>query len=207
MKTHSIFLAAVLFASRVVSAENPIPTSLPADRYAAMSDKSPFALATAVVPAATPQASFAANWFVSGVGRIGDSDFVTVKARDLSSQFSLFGHEPNPGNGVTLASVNWSETVGKSTVILQKGTETAKLEFNEADLRGPQPGAPPPVGATPAGMPPLPQPPGMLPQPMNIPNPGMPPVMVPGQAAKQFPPSTGNPNDVHRRVRIINQPK
>jgi len=39
----------------------------------------PFAVATPVAPAAEPQASFAANWFVSGIARIGDQDFVTIK--------------------------------------------------------------------------------------------------------------------------------
>jgi len=66
-----------------------------------------------VAPAAEPQASFAANWFVSGIARIGDQDFVTIKARDLSTQFSLYGNEPDQKYGVTLASVDWSDAVGE----------------------------------------------------------------------------------------------
>ncbi len=186
-----------------------MPAALPADRYAAMGEKSPFALATPAAPVITPQASFAANWFVSGIARVGDTDFVSIKARDLSTQFSLFGHEPNTANGVSVASVDWSETVGKSTVILQKGTETAKLEFNEADLRGPQSAPqPPPMGAIPTNGIPIPQSPGMPPpQPMNIPRPVNPPITIPAQPLRQFPtPAVNNPNEVHRRVRIISQP-
>jgi hypothetical protein len=210
MKAPPILLLAAVFVSRAASVENAIPTPLPADRYAAMGEKSPFALATPAVALPPPQASFAANWYVSGIARVGDTDFVTIKARDLSTQFSLFGHEPSDANGVSVASVNWSETVGKSTVILQKGTETAKLEFNEAEIKGPQQAAAAPApGANPAGPMPMPMPPrpGMAPMPTNIPRPGNPPVVVPPQAAQQFPTATGNPNEVHRRVRIINQPK
>ena len=136
-------------------AENAVPTAASAERYAHMAEHSPFALASAVASAAAPQASFAANWYVGGIGRLGDTDFVTIKARDLSTQFSLYGREPNAQNGVTLASVHWSETVGKSTVVLQKGAETAKLEFNEAELRGP-PQATVAAGVPPGGRPPLP---------------------------------------------------
>lgn len=223
MKALPILSLAILLTSRAWSVENPIPTAHPADRYAALSEKAPFALATPAAPVVTPQASFAANWFVSGIARIGDADFVTIKARDQSTQFSLFAHETHPVNGVSVASVNWSETVGKSTVILQKGSETAKLEFNEMDLRGPQAaptpqpgmnpsgvpmpqpvGMPPQIGTAPVGMP---QPPGMPPQPVGIPRPGNMPVIVPAQATRQFPTPTANPNEVHRRVRIINQPK
>lgn len=158
---------------------DPIPSALPADRYTAMGANCPFATATPTVAAPSPQASFAANWFISGIARIGDSDFVTVKARDLSTQFSLFGNEPNSENGVILASVNWSETIGKSTVVLRRGTETAKLEFNEAQIHSaPPPAAEPgkPGAAKPAnaaGVPPgaLPQVPGAFPQAPGAPTP------------------------------------
>ncbi len=64
---------------------------------------------------------------------------MTIKSRDLAVQFSLFARETDRVTGVSLASVNWSDHVGKSTVILRKGTETARLEFNEAEVRGPAP--------------------------------------------------------------------
>ncbi|HEY3900009.1 MAG TPA: hypothetical protein VGM54_15480 [Chthoniobacter sp.] len=123
----------------LVALGDPIPESIPVApkkaRYESLRIKSPFSLATAPVAAPVPQASFAANWFVSGIGRIGGEDFVTVKSRDLSTEFSLYAHESDPKTGVILASVSWSDSVGKSTVILRKGNETARLEFNEAEVR------------------------------------------------------------------------
>jgi hypothetical protein len=89
---------------------------------------------TAAKDAAPPQASFATNWYVTGVGRFGDVEFVSLKSRDLSTAFSLYSGEPDPGTGVMLSTVNWSETIGKTTVTLRKGTETAVLEFNQALL-------------------------------------------------------------------------
>jgi hypothetical protein len=106
-------------------------------RYDTLRAHSPFTLATEAAVAPAPQASFAANWYVSGIGRIGDTDFVTIKSRDQAQQFSLYGRNPenlDDPNSVALVSVNWSDDIGKSTVILRKGTETAHLEFNEAEL-------------------------------------------------------------------------
>jgi len=108
-----------------------------------MSGHSPFALATPAAPAAPAGPSFAANWFVTGIARIDDKDFVSVQARDLSTQFSLLGHDPHPGNQVSLVEVQWSPEIGKSTVMLRKGTEIARLEFNEATVRGAAPAATP----------------------------------------------------------------
>lgn len=133
------FLLALLMAGHAAIAENPIPEPWTAERYAAISRQSPFALATPAAPVSAPQASFAANWYVEGIARIGEADFVTIKSRDLSTQFSLFGHEPDPRSGVVLSGVDWSETVGKSTVTVRKGNEVARLEFNEATLRSPAP--------------------------------------------------------------------
>jgi hypothetical protein len=116
------------------SAEDTGPSAFAKDRYISLRARSPFAMASVVATPAS-QASFAANWYVSGVARIGDDYYVTIKSRDLSTQFSLFaGHSVG---GVMLASVDWSDHVGKSTVVLRKGTETARLEFNEAQLRAP----------------------------------------------------------------------
>ena len=140
-----LILAAALAGGLLsANAEDALPSSLPAARYTALRERSPFALATAAAPVA-PQASFASNWYVTGVARIDDNYYVTIKGRDLATQFTLFGNESV--GGVSLASVNWSEQIGKSTVILRKGTETARLEFNEAQLRVPAAGT---AGASPA---------------------------------------------------------
>jgi len=125
----------IAFGASVAQAGGgPVPASLPDERYAQMSAHSPFALATPAAPVQQAGPSFAANWFVSGIGRLNGQDYVTIKARDLSTQFSLYGSEEK--DGVVLASIEWSEVVGKSAVILRKGSETARVVFNEAELKG-----------------------------------------------------------------------
>lgn len=218
MKTFPSLCIAALLTSPAWSEEDPAPKPLPAERYETMASQSPFALATVTAPPAAPQASFAANWFVSGIARLGDADFVTIKSRDAALQFSLFGHEPNTEHGVSVASVNWSETIGKSTVILQKGTEMAKLEFNEADLRGPAPATAAPAPGGVAGAVNIPRTlPGasVVPRP-NVPNvtaqrpptiPNLPPVVTPNKALQQFPATTARPVEIRRRERVIPVPK
>ena len=138
--------------SWLAGAEDAVPAAFDKSRYESLRMKSPFAVASATVAPVT-QASFAANWYVTSVARIDDANFATIKSRDTITQFSLYGDEAV--DGVTLASVNWSDAIGKSTVVLRKGTETARLEFNEAQLRSPSPAtaaaSPAPAGGQPAG--------------------------------------------------------
>ena len=163
----------------------------------------------------------------SKIARLGDTDFVTIKSRDASQQFSLFGSEPQ--NGVSVASVQWSETVGKSTVILKKGTETAKLEFNEAELRGPAQGAAPPAGAaggqpgrpqigtmppgannaarTTPGVPPVGGKPQIVVTPAGANNAVRPPGVAPVIGTPQTPPGTPQAGENRRRVRVIGAPQ
>ncbi|WP_042725740.1 hypothetical protein [Chthoniobacter flavus] len=193
--------AVLIFAGAQSRGEEPIPTAFPRNRYDAVRAHSPFAVATVEAPPSAPTASFAANWFVSGIARVGDEDFVTIKSRDLSTQFSLFGKNDTV-SGVALASVTWSEAVGKSTVTLRKGTETAKLEFNEAEMKAtpaPHPGTSPVPGAVANGGPrPVNNQPLM---PKAIP--GQPPIGQPpiGQPA----PPSASPQ-VRRRVQVIQPP-
>lgn len=124
-----------LLASQALALESAVPAAFPAERYATMTEKSPFALATPAAPPPPPQqASFAANWYLTAVGRDEQGqDFVTVKAQDGSVHFSLAGSDANPETGVSLASVDWSDTFRKSTAIIKKGTETAKLIFSQEE--------------------------------------------------------------------------
>lgn len=124
-------------AKATADAEDVTPQAAPAGRYAAMRNRCPFAIATPVSTPAPPQPSFAANWYVGGIARVGEVDFVSIKAKDLSSQFSFFGKEPDVKSGVSLVGIEWVEGIGKSVVTIQKGTELAKLEFNEAVVHGP----------------------------------------------------------------------
>jgi hypothetical protein len=209
-----IFSLVMLFAIQLrAEDESPIPHAWPAARYEAMKQQSPFALATPVEPAAEPKASFASNWFVSGIGRMDGEDFVTIKARDLSTQFSLYGHDANSENGVMLASIEWSDKIGKSTVVIKKGTETAKLEFNEAEIRGPAQvttakGTPPTTGGArqpvAANSQPMPSHPP-LPNPGNT---GATTPVNPFPAPVQAPAATNQTQGQdRRRIRIINAPQ
>jgi hypothetical protein len=181
-----------------------LPQAHPKSRYEALRKDSPFALASATPAPVAPQASFAANWFVSGIARIGDQDFVTIKSRDLAKQFSLYGNH-EAVDGVELASVTWSDSVGKSTVILRKGTETAKLEFNEQEVhaQAQAPGGKPPAGNPPpnaAGGPRPSVPPGISPGaiPPHAPAPNM---------QQPVPNAPGAPPAVRRRVQVIVPPQ
>lgn len=118
--------------------DSAIPHAWAGARYDQLKQMCPFALATPAAAApAQIQAGFAANWYVSGIAHLDGQDFVRIKSRDLSVEFSLYGHETNAVHGVCLASVEWSDKIGKSIVIIKHGLETAQLEFNEADLSGP----------------------------------------------------------------------
>lgn len=198
MRLTAIFLP--LLAGSALAAEVTIPQPLPAARYERMVEKSPFALATPPAVVAVPQASFAANWFVSGIARLGEQDFVAIKSRDQSTAFTLHGRDPNLENNVALASIDWNEAIGKSTVIVKRGTETAKLEFNEAEVRGPVQ-----VTPLPGAKPPIPLPTGSAPtQPrVAIPRPSGAPVMAPPVPQ----PNAATGSESRRRVRVINAPQ
>jgi hypothetical protein len=139
-----LLLATLAVAGRAAAVESAIPDPFPAERYTAMLEKSPFALATPPAPPpAAPVKGFASDWYVSGLGQYEEKDFVSIKSRDLATSFSLYGTEE--ANGVTLVGVEWSNERGKSTVTIKKDSEIARLEFNQADVlppAAPMPGAP-----------------------------------------------------------------
>jgi hypothetical protein len=197
---------------RAIGADVAAPAQLPAGRYAAMREKSPFVLATRDEPTTAAQGTFASNWYVDGMGRLGDDAFVTIKSRDKTVQFTLFGHEAHPEHHVSVASVNWSDTIGQSSVVLQKGTETAKLEFNQALLRGTVDAAPTTAGGpatastaadnalTPArNLSKTLAAKGAV-KANNV-------AIVPAQANRQFSTASRSPGSIQRRIQIIAQPK
>ncbi len=81
--------------------------------------------------------SFAADLYVTGVARIGDTDLVTISSRDKTRRFSVFSGETNPREGIEIISVDWSDTVGGSKVSVKKGSEYATLVFDQAELAKP----------------------------------------------------------------------
>lgn len=123
--------------------QQPQPAAFAQSRYTALLAHSPFSVASVETSSAPPPPSFAANWFVGGIARLEGADFVCIQSRDQSVNFSLYGGEPDPGTGTVLASIEWSDSIGKSRVKLRKGDEVATLEFNEAVMKG----SPPPSGS------------------------------------------------------------
>ena len=223
----AIILAACAGAALARAGENPIPAAVPADRYAAMSKHSPFALATAAPAPVVAGPSFAANWYVAGIARDGDTDFVTIKSRDATVQFFLRGKEEHREQGVVLEKINWSDDPLKSTVSIRKGNELAVIQFNEAIIHGPsgpagQPAAAggavaaaSPAGGTAQGIA-KPPPNGFSPPPHQIPGlapkPPQPPLQnrVPAPvsvAAPQVPgvqaPDSAAASGVRRRIRPV----
>lgn len=205
-----------LVTSQAVALESALPVAFPADRYEKMGEKSPFALATPAAPVVAQQASFAANWFLTGAGRDPDGkDFITIKAHDGSVHFSLSGQEANPETGVSLASVNWSDTFRETTAIIKKGAETAKLVFSKEDPaipalqpgagRPPLPGAPMPPGGVRPGGPGVTPPMGTQPR-VTLPRPSTAPVVNPPPVNGQTPPGQPAGQD-RRRIRNIAAPQ
>ena len=140
--------------SWVAAAETPDPIGFSLSRYQAMIDKSPFALATAppVEAPPAPTAVFTQDLYVTGIAKVGGNDFVSIGYKgDPTKRFSLQAGQPGP-DGITLASVAWSQEPCKSKATLKKGTEFGTIGFDEAAMAAsaaaapaqPQPFQPPP---------------------------------------------------------------
>jgi hypothetical protein len=137
-----VLLPLLLTAFSAGAAESPWPEKLPENRYDAMKEQSPFALATAPAePPKAPTESFTANWELTGAGTLPDGrEYVAVRSRDRRVAFSLAGGEVSTdpdAQGVSLASVNWSPGYRKTSATLKKGTEFAKVEYS-AEAAPPQ---------------------------------------------------------------------
>lgn len=183
IKTLCFFLLAL---SCVARASEKAPLVEPLSRYQAMIERSPFALATegAPVPAATDNAGFTKDLVLTGAVRLSNGEYITIASKDQTQRFGLMTGETY--NGITIASVTWSDAVGKTKVTLKRGTEYGTISFDEAAARG---GA---AGATPAeGTPPVP----------GNGQAALPPGMISPNASQSPAPNFGNP--AIRRPRII----
>ena len=162
-----------------------LPTATPLERYQPMLDKSPFALATqaAMPPPVTESAGFSKDLILTGIARLSEGEFVSIATRDQSQRFALSTGESY--NGITVASVAWSDAIGKTKVTLKKGSEYGVIGFDEALLAAGAKAAQPSVNGQPI-------PPGF--QPANI-NPG-----------NSRPPDAQPPRSVPKRPRILSGP-
>lgn len=190
------------------SSELPVP--FPLERYAALLEKSPFAIATAppeVIPVSTE--NFATNWVLTGISKQRDHEgkelfTVFVRSRDLATRLVLTGDHPSD-DGVSVASVEEAAVPAKTAVFLKKGSETGRVEFDQATVAAAPstPAAPPHPGSkNPASVKP-----GTNPNKAAapIPRPGMSAIPRPGGVQAPAPPPGGTPGaqEPRRRIRTI----
>jgi hypothetical protein len=150
-------------SEKAVSATSPklseTPVGFPASRYASLLEKPLFAVATAAPEPVAPVENFASNWFLSSFAKARSKDGTEVytafiKSRDLSTRLMLVGEKPE--DGVTLLAVEEAPTRAETVAVIRKGTETARVKFDQAAFAA----APPPVAASRPGTPGVPSAPG-----------------------------------------------
>ena len=131
-----ISILAILGAIRG-QAGDVLPPRFNFDRYSAMVDQSPFAIATAAaLPAATPD--FAKDLYVANAAHSPEGDLVTI-ASTSEQNFKKYLTTKEPVDGYSIANIEWSDRVGATKVTISKDGNFATLTFNEALLsqRGP----------------------------------------------------------------------
>jgi hypothetical protein len=115
-----------------------VPQDFPANHYAKLIQRSPFAPATPDAPDAEATPDFAANLYVSGLAKVGKQDCVFIASRNQQEKYALFSGEPGP-NGLSLVSISWSDDLGKSRVKIRKGSQEATIQFDEAVMKSAPP--------------------------------------------------------------------
>src|SRR5213079_122848 len=151
---HRLMLGSILatLASAYVQADDVLPPRFNFDRYSAMVDHSPFAIATAVaLPSATPD--FAKDLYVANAAHSPEGDLVTI-ASTSDQNFKKYLTTKEPVDGYGIANIEWSERVGATKVTISKDGNFATLTFNEALLsqRAPNTPSQPNVAGRPAPM-------------------------------------------------------
>src|SRR5213075_2057836 len=139
---HRLMLGSILatLASAYVQADDVLPPRFNFDRYSAMVDHSPFAIATAVaLPSAT--ADFAKDLYVANAARSPEGDMVTI-ASSSDQNFKKYLSTRQPVDGYSIASIEWSDRVGATKVTINKDGKFATITFNQALLSQPAPNAP-----------------------------------------------------------------
>jgi len=137
-----------------------LPPRFNFDRYSAMADKSPFAIATAGgLPEATPD--FAKDLYVANAAHSPEGDLVTI-ASTSDQNFKKYLTTREPVDGYGIANIEWSERVGATKVTISKDGNFATLTFNEALLSQRASNRPPQTQPNPnsplaAGMQPMPR--------------------------------------------------
>jgi hypothetical protein len=132
--------------------DDVLPPRFNFDRYSAMLDHSPFAIATAAaLPAATPD--FAKDLYVANAARSPEGDMVTIGSSS-DQNFKKYLTTREPVDGYNIASIEWSDRVGDTKVTISKDGNFATLTFNQALLsQRASANAPPAPGQMPRAVP------------------------------------------------------
>ena len=129
-----------LFGTITGQADDVLPPRFNFDRYSAMVNHSPFAIATAIaLPSSTPD--FAKDLYVANAARSPDGDMVTI-ASSSDQNFKKYVSTKEPVDGYSIASIEWSDRVGATKVTISKDGKFATITFNQALLSQPAPNAP-----------------------------------------------------------------
>ncbi|HEX7517966.1 MAG TPA: hypothetical protein VF345_11860 [Chthoniobacterales bacterium] len=132
LKRLALVLLLALPLRMVIADDVPKPFSFA--RYQGMMDRSPFAVATALAPAAAP--NFAKDLYVANAARSKEGDLVTI-ASSTDKNFKKYLTTNAPVDGYSISSIEWSDKVGATKVTIAKDGQSATLSFNEALLRQP----------------------------------------------------------------------
>jgi len=141
-KKYSFTLISIftLFGAITGQADDVLPPRFNFDRYSAMVNHSPFAIATAIaLPSSTPD--FAKDLYVANAARSPDGDMVTI-ASSSDQNFKKYVSTKEPVDGYSIASIEWSDRVGATKVTISKDGKFATITFNQALLSQPGPNAP-----------------------------------------------------------------
>jgi len=154
LKHLPLLLLLLALPLRLIAADD-VPKPFTIARYQPMMDRSPFAVATAVAPAATP--NFAKDLYVANAAHSKEGDLVTI-ASSTDKNFKKYLSTNAPVDGYSITAIEWSDKVGATKVTIAKDDQFATLSFNEALLHGPAgPGGQNPVQAQVMQPPPQPQ--------------------------------------------------
>ena len=114
------------------SADDVLPRRFNFDRYTPMLKHSPFAVATAAaLPEETP--NFARDLYIANAARSPEGDMVTLMS-GADRNFKKYLTTREPVDGYSIASIEWSEDVGKTKVTISKDEKFATLTFNQSLL-------------------------------------------------------------------------
>ena len=136
LKVRLAWFASVLVLGTVgLFADDDLPKDMSFSRYEPMLKHSPFAVATAAAPVGSAP-DFAKDLYVANAARSREGDLVTI-ASSSDKDFKKYLTTKGPVEGFSISTIDWSDRVGATKVMIVKDGQFATLGFNEALLSQP----------------------------------------------------------------------